>query len=271
MKYVLFYLFNWLSTLILQYVNAYLHCMHIYKCSISIFHYIPVALNIKLYRHGACNTTMTRNGQMTSQYSVTKRPTKIVCVCVTKPDLMLQTPEEFHTFTTSCTERLPIMHLILRASCNQPIQKVLDFLNNIPDIFKVSSNVSSDGRKAGRYYKQQAQTILCEAVKSDNNLRTVLALINADTVVDDPESVISPLLFAAEQGSSEVIKVLIKHGAPVDHCNFRKETSLFIACQHAQWDAAKLLFESSANVFTTNIDDKSAFTIAKEKHGVALL
>ena len=163
------------------------------------------------------------------------------------------------------------MHLILRASFNQPIQKVLYFLNNNPDLFKVSSNVSSDGRKAGQYYKQQAQTILREAAKSDNNLRTVLALINADTAVDDPEIAISPLLFAAEQGSSEVIKTLIKHGASVDHCNFRKETSLFIACQHAQWDAAKLLYENGANVFTTNIDDKSAFTIAKEKHGIALL
>ena len=196
---------------------------------------------------------------------------KTVCVYVTKHDLILQTPEEFHTFTTSCTERFPIMHLILRASSNQPIQKVLDFLNNIPDLFKVSSNVSSDGRKAGRYYKHQAQTILCEAAKNDNKIRTVLALINADTVVDDPESAASPLLFAAEQGSSEVIKALIKHGASVDHCNVRKETSLFIACKHAEWAAAKLLYDNSANVFTTNIDGKSAFTIAKDKHGVALL
>ena len=163
------------------------------------------------------------------------------------------------------------MHLILRASSNQPIQKVLDFLNSIPDLFKVSSNVSSDGRRAGEYYAKQAQTILCEAAKNDRNLRTVLALINADTMVDDPESAVSPLMFAAEQGSSEVIKTLIKYGASVDRCNVRKETSLFIACQHRQWDAAKLLYNNGANVLIINEDDKSAFTVAKEKHGVALL
>ena len=95
----------------------------------------------------------------------------------------MQTPEEVHTFTTSCAERLPLLHLILRNSLEKPIQKVLQFLNNIPDLYKVSSNVSADGRKAGQYYKKQAQAILCEAVKSDNNLRTVLALINADTMV----------------------------------------------------------------------------------------
>ena len=163
------------------------------------------------------------------------------------------------------------MHLILRASSNQPIQKVLDFLNDIVDLFKVSSNVSFDGRKAGQYYKQEARTILRESAKSDNNLGTVLALINADTVVDDPENADSPLLIAAQQGSSDVIKALIKHGASVDRYNDRKETSLFIACQHRQWDAAKLLYDNSANVFITNEDSKSAFTVAKENHGVALL
>ena len=135
----------------------------------------------------------------------------------------------------------------------------------------MSSNVSSDGRKAGQYYTQQAQTILCEAVKSDNNLSIVLALINADTLVDDPKNDFSPLMFASELGSTEVIKVLIKHGASVNHHNFRKETSLFIACQHTQWDAAKLLYDSGANVFITNEDDKDAFTVAIEKHGVTLL
>ena len=48
-------------------------------------------------------------------------------------------------------------------------------------------------------------------------------------------------------------------------------TSLFIACQHKQWDAARLLYDNGANAFTTNKDDRSAFTVAKEEHGVALL
>ena len=190
---------------------------------------------------------------------------------VTIHEYILQTPEEVHTFTTSCAERLPLLHLVLRAYSKHPIQKVLEFLNDVPDLFKLSSNVSSDGRKAGQYYPKQAQTILCEAAKSDSNLRTVLVLIKAGTMVDDYESDFSPLMPAAEQGSTEVIKALIEHGASVDHCSCRKETSFFIACQHKQWEAAKLLFDSGANVFMTNVDDKSVFTVAKEKTGVALL
>ena len=135
----------------------------------------------------------------------------------------------------------------------------------------MSSNVSTDGRKAGQYYKKQAQAILCEAVKSDTNLRTVLALINADTMIDDPESAFSPLMLAAQYGSTEVMKALIEHGASVDCWNFTKETSLFIVCQHRQWDAARLLYDNGADPFITNKDDKSAFTVAKEEHGVALL
>ena len=183
----------------------------------------------------------------------------------------MQTPEDFHTFTTSCIERLPLLHLILRASPKQYIQKVLDFLKNIPDLYKVSNNVSSDGRKAGHYYATQAQTILCEAAKHDNNLRTVLALINADTMVDDPERDFSPLMLAAGHGSTEVIKALIDHGVSVDRCNSRNETSLLIACRHKQWDAAKLLYDNGANVFIKNKDNKCAFNIAKEEHGVSLL
>ena len=183
----------------------------------------------------------------------------------------MQTPEEVHTFTTSCAERLPLLHLILRDSVEKPISKVLQFLNNIPDLYEVSSNVSADGRKAGQYNKKQAQAVMCEAVKSDTNLRTVFALINADTMVDDPESDFSPLMIAAQQGSTEVIKALIKHGAAVDRCNSKKERSLLIACQHKQWDAAKLLCDSGADALITNKDEKSAFTVAKEEHGVILL
>ena len=185
--------------------------------------------------------------------------------------MILQTREETYTFTTSCAERLPLLHLIIRDSSKQPIQKVLSFLNDVPDLYKVSSNVSANGRKAGRYYAKQAQIILCEAAKSDNHLSIVLALINADTVVDDPNSALSPLMCAAEHGSTEVIKALIAHSASVDRCNARKETSLFIACQHARWDAAKVLYDNGANPLITNGDGHSAFTVAKEKHGVALL
>ena len=184
---------------------------------------------------------------------------------------MLQTPEEVHTFTTSCADRLPLLHLILSDFSKHPVQKVLGFLNDLPDLYKVSSNVSADGRKAGQYYVKEAQTILCEAVKSNNHLSIVLALINADTMVDDPNSALSPLMCAAEHGSTEVIKALIAHGASVDRFNASKETSLFIACRHAKWDAAKLLYDKGANPLICNEDGDSAFTVAKERHGVTLL
>ena len=135
----------------------------------------------------------------------------------------------------------------------------------------MSSNVSADGRKAGKCYQKQAQTLLYEAAKSDNNLAIVLALINADTLIDDPESASSPLMCAAEHGSTDVIKALIAHKALVDRCNAKRETSLITACQHAQWDAAKLLYDNGADPLITNDDGNSAFTVAIEKHGNKIL
>ena len=196
---------------------------------------------------------------------------KHLFVCGLKHNLVLQTPEEVHTFTTSCADRLPLLHLILRDSSEKPIQKVLHFLNNIPDLYKISSNVSGEGRKAGQYYSKQAQTLLYEAAKSDNNLTIVLVLINADTLVDDPASTCSPLMCAAEHGSTEVIKALIAHKALVDRCNAKRETSLIIACQHAHWDAAKLLYDSGADPLITDEDGNSAFTVAQEQHAKAIL
>ena len=90
-------------------------------------------------------------------------------------------------------------------------------------------------------------------------------------MVDDPESVLSPLMCAAEHGSTEVIKALIAHKASVDCCNARKETSLFTACQHTRWDAAKLLYDNGADPLICNEDGDSAFTVAKKRDGVALL
>ena len=164
-----------------------------------------------------------------------------------------------------------MLHLVLRDSSEKPIQKVLWFLNNTSDLYRVSSNVSADGRKAGQCYPKLAQTLLCEAAKSDCNLAVVLALINADTLVDDPENASSPLMCAAEHGSIEVIKALIAHKVLVDRCNGKGETSLFIACQHAQWDTAKLLYDNDADPLITNEDGNSAFTVAKQKHGKAIL
>ena len=164
-----------------------------------------------------------------------------------------------------------MLHLILRDFPGKPIEKVLQFLNNIPELYKVSSNVSADGRKAGKYYQKQAQTLLYEATKSNTNLAIVLALINADTLVDDPDRASSPLMCAAQYGSTEVIKALIAHKVSVDRSNAKGETSLFIACQHAQWDAAKLLYDNGADPLITNDDGNSAFTVAIGKHGKEIL
>ena len=135
----------------------------------------------------------------------------------------------------------------------------------------MSSNISADGRKAGQYCPKQAHTLLCEAAKSDSHLSIVLALLNADTEVDDLDNDVSPLMYAAEYGSTEVIKPLIADKALVDRCNAQRETSVHIACKHMQWGAAKLLYDKGAEARLANDRGDSALAIAKEKHGVELL
>ena len=103
------------------------------------------------------------------------------CKCL----VTLQAPTEgLHNFVTSCAENLPFIHLVIRESSGKPIDRVLHFLHNVPDLDILSTKVCSLGKRAGERYPHLASTVLFEAAKYDKYNNIVCAMLNAGTQAD---------------------------------------------------------------------------------------
>ena len=72
--------------------------------------------------------------------------------------------------------------------------------------------------------------------------------IQVDVNYTDITDLISPLMVAAQGSSLETIKILIKHGANVNHVIRGGETPLFAAIRRNSAEITKLLIENGANV-----------------------
>ncbi|KAI5816217.1 ankyrin repeat-containing domain protein [Pyronema omphalodes] len=62
----------------------------------------------------------------------------------------------------------------------------------------------------------------------------------------------TPLLYAARNGNSEVVKLLIQHGAAVETRNNDGRIALSLAAQHHRLETLNILLQSSADVNMTD-------------------
>ena len=174
--------------------------------------------------------------------------------------------EDFKSFVTSCTDSLPLLHLIVRESNGKPPDRFLYFLFNVPDLDNLSNIVCSLGKRAGERYPYLASKVLFEAAKYDKYNNIVCAMLNAGTPADgnfaDGSQDLTPLMHAAMHGSVQNIKSLISHKADVTQQNAQKETSLLVACKHQQWKAAKLIFEYDSHSFCADLKGETPVTAA---------
>jgi hypothetical protein len=87
----------------------------------------------------------------------------------------------------------------------------------------------------------------------------VQALLKADPkLVDALDDGIrpreTPLYYALENGSEEVARILLDHGARVNHQNWELETPLHRAVKQGNLGMAKLLLEAKADVSRRKVD-----------------
>jgi uncharacterized protein len=81
--------------------------------------------------------------------------------------------------------------------------------------------------------------------------------VDADEVTKGngaPRGLLTPLMYAARQGSLEAARVLIAHGARLDAVNGDKSTALVLAIINGHFDLAKMLAERGADVNLASID-----------------
>lgn len=74
----------------------------------------------------------------------------------------------------------------------------------------------------------------------------------------------TPLMYAAEDGATEIIDYLLKNGANINDIDIRGDSSLIIALKNNNIKAAKFLIERGADLSIINEEDKTALTIAKD-------
>ena len=74
----------------------------------------------------------------------------------------------------------------------------------------------------------------------------------------------TPLMYAAEDGATEILGYLLKNGANINEIDIRGESALIIALKNHNINAAKFLIESGADLSIINEEDKNALTIAQD-------
>ena len=183
--------------------------------------------------------------------------------------LYLQTPvENLLTFTSGDAHHAPLLHLFLKESEGKPIDKLLAFLSEIGCLVDVSSKTCAHDLRAGKCYPSQAVRILCAASKSDHYLNIVKSLLQAETNVDGLQDGMTPLMYAAENGNTEILQKLIACKATVDFANQQQETSLLLACRCRQWQAAIMLFDHNASALHADINGQTPLHVAVINGGV---
>ena len=186
--------------------------------------------------------------------------------------LILQTPiENLLSFTSSDTHHAPLLHLLLKKSEDKPIDTFLNFLHKISCLEDVSSQTCAHGLRAGKCYPSQAVRILCAASKSDSYVSIVKSLLQAETDINNLQDGMTPLMYAAVNGSTEILQTLLDYKATVDLPNQQQETSLLLACRSKQWQAARILFDRDANAFHVDINGQTPLHVAITNTGTGFI
>ena len=135
---------------------------------------------------------------------------------------------------------------------------------------------SSSGQKAGERFPRQAAAALCMACEK-GKVRVVKGMLAAGTDVNQcDEHDWSPLMHASSQWNTDVIDVLVSHGADVSFVNKKNQTSLLLACENKRWPAAVALYQ---HIMATQAGKSTeqrchinqAFQIALQHHDVKYL
>ena len=206
---------------------------------------------------------------------------------------IFQVPLDLNDFRTNHADALPLLHFILSIDrrANSLISEVIS--NGLDCTLK-----SSSGQKAGEMFPKEATDLLYNACIT-GHVTVVRGMLDAGTDVNQCSKFEeSPLMWASRNGHIDVINVLVSHGANVNYVSGRKKntdvinvlvsygvdvncldwwvnkTSLLLACEEKQWDAAVVLYQHIMKAepdMTAKQHNDEAFEVALQHHGVRYL
>lgn len=95
--------------------------------------------------------------------------------------------------------------------------------------------------------------------------KKALFLIDNGANINDVSGGLSPLMFAADKGKTELVKLFIDKGAEVDLLGNNGNSALFYAAMNGNIESMELLVNKGADVNTVNIYGQDSFLVAKVK------
>jgi ankyrin repeat protein len=104
--------------------------------------------------------------------------------------------------------------------------------------------------------------LMIASQQGNEELIKTMLLLNSDIVHDVDKRGDSPLMFASSEGHINVVKMLLNHGANVNHTNKFGETSLMFAAWDLHVDCVKELLLNGADKCILDLKGRSAVDLS---------
>ena len=132
-------------------------------------------------------------------------------------------------------------------------------LNEVKQLFALNPSVINEKDR-------EQDTAIMKACRNCNATNVVSFLLqNGANINDKPYRDLidqTPLIIAAFNGCTDIVRMLIDAGADIHHRNDQGENALISAAQEGNIDVVKILLDAGANVNQENADGETALSLA---------
>jgi ankyrin repeat protein len=132
-------------------------------------------------------------------------------------------------------------------------------LNEVRRLFSLNPDIINEKDR-------EDDTAIMKACRNCNTIDVVSFLIeNGANINDKPyrDSIDqTPIIIAAFNGCTDIVRMLIDAGADIHHRNDQGENALISATQEGNIDVVKVLFDAGANINQENADGETALSLA---------
>ena len=141
-------------------------------------------------------------------------------------------------------------------------------LNEVKRLFALNPDIINE-------FDREHDTAIMKACRDCHAVKVVAFLLENGANIKDKEyrDLIdqTPLIIAAFNGCTDIVRMLLDAGANIEHKNDQGENALISAAQEGHIDTVKLLLDAGADVNQSNTDGETALDLAQKKELIELL
>jgi hypothetical protein len=132
-------------------------------------------------------------------------------------------------------------------------------LNEVKRLFALNPDIINEKDR-------EKDTAIMKACRDCNAVKVVAFLLENGANINDKEyrDLIdqTPLIIAAQNGCTDIVRILLDAGANIEHKNDQGENALISAAQEGHIDTVKLLLEAGADINQSNSDGETSLDLA---------